>query len=126
LPSVLFGRFAVRGRSISFPFLGLPLMSLAPALGVTITETAQLRPSDRPSGGGQSFGGSVSLRGDVLLIGAAGDDDVVFNSGAAYVFRRDDAGTPADPSDDAWIEEAKLLTPVFLTERMALGRYAHA
>ena len=48
---------------------------------------------------GDEFGGSVSISGDVALIGAQFDDDNGDASGSAYVFRR--IGT-------AWIQEAKL------------------
>jgi hypothetical protein len=74
----------------------------------TIRETLKLVPSDRPTGGGEGFGYSSAIRGDVLIIGAPEDDDLAPSGGAAYVFRRNDGGTPSDPSDDAWIEEAKL------------------
>ncbi len=30
------------------------------------------------------------------------------STGAAYVYRRDDAGTPLDTSDDSWLHEARL------------------
>ncbi len=39
------------------------------------------------------FGQSVSLRGDVALIGAHGNDDADLGTGAAFIFRRD----PKDP-----------------------------
>ena len=42
------------------------------------------------------FGGSVSIRGDVAVVGAIGDGD---GTGSAYVYRFDGA---------AWVEEAKL------------------
>ena len=32
----------------------------------------------------------------------------MFQAGSAYIFLRDDNGTPGDPSDDLWDEEAKL------------------
>ncbi|HUU96643.1 MAG TPA: FG-GAP repeat protein [Phycisphaerae bacterium] len=54
------------------------------------------------------FGRSVSISGDVAVIGAPWDDEWGDQSGAAYVFRRDDNGTPSDPSDDFWVEQAKL------------------
>lgn len=54
------------------------------------------------------LGGSVSISGDHAIIGATGDADAGDNCGAAYVFRRDDNGTPLDPNDDFWIAEAKL------------------
>lgn len=55
------------------------------------------------------FGESVSLDGDVALVGAPRDDDNGEDSGSAYVFRRDDNGTPDDPNDDSWFQEDKLL-----------------
>ncbi len=60
-----------------------------------------------------SFGQSVSIDGHIAVVGAGRDDDVCpddpdCNSGSAYVFRRDDMGTPLDPRDDVWAQEAKL------------------
>ena len=46
------------------------------------------------------FGVSVSVSGDVAVVGADGDDDNGHQSGSAYVYRFD--GTN-------WVEEAKLL-----------------
>jgi len=46
------------------------------------------------------FGSSVSIDGDVMVVGADGDDDNGDASGSAYVYRYDGSG---------WIEEAKLL-----------------
>ena len=51
---------------------------------------------------GDGFGVSVSLSGDVAVIGALFDDDSGAQSGAAYVFR-------FDPDTSQWIEEQKLL-----------------
>jgi hypothetical protein len=48
---------------------------------------------------GDEFGQSVAIRGDVAVVGAAGDDDAGSFSGSAWVFRRV-AG--------AWTAEAKL------------------
>jgi hypothetical protein len=58
---------------------------------------------------GDLFGFSVSIDGTRVLIGAWHDDDGGGDSGSAYVFRRDDGGTPTDPGDDVWVEEAKLI-----------------
>lgn len=55
------------------------------------------------------FGGSVDIDGDHLVVGAFRDDEAGFNKGAAFVYRRDDHGTPHDPSDDLWSLEDKLL-----------------
>lgn len=46
------------------------------------------------------FGRTVSLSGDVAILGALGDESHAFHNGAAYIFRHD--GTE-------WVEEAKLL-----------------
>jgi hypothetical protein len=46
------------------------------------------------------FGRSVSISGDVAVIGAYGDDDLGSRSGSVYIFR--DNGT-------SWVEEVKLL-----------------
>jgi len=48
------------------------------------------------------FGGSVSVDGDLCLIGSHGDDDRGEHTGSAYVFRY------ADPN---WTQEAKLTAP---------------
>jgi hypothetical protein len=46
------------------------------------------------------FGRAVALAGDTALIGAIGDDDTAYDSGAVYVFMR---------SGETWIEQGKLL-----------------
>ncbi|MEE8154786.1 MAG: FG-GAP repeat protein, partial [Phycisphaerales bacterium] len=48
------------------------------------------------------FGISVSLSGDVVVIGDPGGDDNGAQSGSAYVFR-------FDPDTEQWVEEQKLL-----------------
>ncbi|HZL98820.1 MAG TPA: hypothetical protein VFD43_01090 [Planctomycetota bacterium] len=60
---------------------------------------------------GDAFGGSVDLEGELALIGAPGDDDLGDISGAVYLFRHDDAGTPGAPGDDAWLQLDKLHAP---------------
>ncbi|WP_419186165.1 FG-GAP repeat protein [Rohdeia mirabilis] len=50
-----------------------------------------------------SFGTTVALEGDVLLVGAPGDDSVLTNAGAVFVFRRQ--------LDGAWLETAVLRDP---------------
>jgi hypothetical protein len=60
-------------------------------------EEGTLRALD--AGEGDEFGHSVSISGDVALIGAHGDDDNGAQSGSSYVFAFD---------GDAWVEEAKL------------------
>ena len=51
---------------------------------------------------GDSFGTSVSLSGDTLVVGASDDDDKGFQSGSAYIFYRNQGGI------DNWGEVAKL------------------
>jgi hypothetical protein len=46
------------------------------------------------------FGSSVALQGDLLVVGAGGDDDSGFLGGSAYVFRR---------SGSEWIDQLKLI-----------------
>jgi len=55
------------------------------------------------------FGHEVLLNGDFALVGG-NDNDLPgkSNAGAAYAYRRDAMGTPADPSDDVWFPVAKL------------------
>ncbi|HUU96596.1 MAG TPA: FG-GAP repeat protein [Phycisphaerae bacterium] len=50
--------------------------------------------------GGDEFGGSVAICGQVILVGARGDDDQGFSSGAAYVFEHE--------ADGCWSQAAKL------------------
>jgi len=59
---------------------------------------AKLLPSGAASG--DSFGTSVGVAGDLVIVGAPGDDDQGSNSGAAYLFRRLELD---------WTCEAKLL-----------------
>ncbi len=51
------------------------------------------------------FGTSVSISGELVVVGAWGVDDNGPDSGAAYVFQRDHGGA------DAWGQVAKLLAP---------------
>ena len=64
---------------------------------VTATETVKLMASDGAAG--DWFGGSVSLDGDRLAVGATGDDDKGSRSGSVYVYKRE-SGT--------WSRVAKL------------------
>ncbi len=66
----------------------------------TWIETQKLLASDAAPG--DSFGDSVSLFDDLLVIGAHSTGDNGSSSGSAYVFR-------FDPKTSAWIEEQKLL-----------------
>ncbi len=48
------------------------------------------------------FGTSVSVSGDVLVVGASGDDDTVTDAGAIYIFER---------SGTTWTQSTKLQAP---------------
>ncbi|MCA9189412.1 MAG: FG-GAP repeat protein [Pirellulaceae bacterium] len=54
-------------------------------------------------GADDHFGISVSLAGDLAIVGASGDDDRGFDAGAAYLFRRDEGGP------ENWGQVAKFL-----------------
>ncbi len=81
-----YGAGLVEGAAFVFRFDGLQWV-----------EEAALAPSGLTFFGG--FGYSVSVSGDVVLVGARRDADAGPNAGSAYVFRY-------DGSD--WVEEAKL------------------
>lgn len=49
-----------------------------------------------------SFGNSVSISGDIAIVGARWDDDSGRSSGSAYIYR-------FNPDSSGWVEEAKLL-----------------
>lgn len=49
------------------------------------------------------FGSSLAADGEFLVVATSlTDHSGIANAGAAYVFQRDDAGTPTDFTDDAW------------------------
>ncbi len=64
------------------------------------SEVVKLTASDRYVEDG--FGYSVSISGDVAIVGAYCDDDKDYDSGSAYIFYRDAGGA------DAWREVKKL------------------
>lgn len=57
------------------------------------------------------FGDAVAISGDRIVVGATFDDHEVADAGSAYVFRRNDNGTPLDPRDDFWVDEDMLTAP---------------
>ena len=63
-------------------------------------EVTKLTASDAE--GGEQFGTSVAVSGDTAVVGARGGDAAGTNSGAAYVFQRDEGGA------DNWGEVKKL------------------
>jgi len=72
-------------------------------------EQQKLLPDDGEPG--ERFGLAAALFGDTIVVGAYHDNDNGAESGSAYIFIRDDAGTPGDPSDDIWVQHDKLLAP---------------
>jgi len=69
--------------------------------GSTWVEQVKLTPSDpQPFA---RFGGSVSISGDAIVVGAPGAEHAGIDSGAVYVFRRDGL---------TWVQEAKLASSV--------------
>ena len=66
----------------------------------TWAQEAKLLPADVQAG--DHFGLSVAVDGNVILVGAYGDDDNGGTAGAAFVFRY-------DPDASEWLEETKLL-----------------
>jgi hypothetical protein len=81
----------------------------------TLTETAKLTASDGTVH--DDFGGSVSVSGETILIGAPEDDENGLNSGSAYVYARPDTGwattsefaaklTPSDGAADDYFGES--------------------
>ena len=52
---------------------------------------------------GDSFGINVAISGDIMVVGAYGDDDNGIASGSAYIYERDAGG--------CWCTETKLMAP---------------
>ena len=80
------------------------------------TETAKLIASDPLAG--DRFGRSCDLKNGTAVVGAHLHDGAAADEGAVYVYERDDAGTPGDPSDDTWPETAKLVSSSPLQEAL--------
>lgn len=83
------------------------------------TEQGYLTSSDAASG--DRFGRSSDIQGDYIAVGAHLHDGVGADSGSAYVFERDDNGTPANLLDDSWPEVAALV-PSDTEAGMLFGR----
>jgi len=82
-------------------YVGSAYLFVKPDSGwVNMSETVQLMSSDGATE--DRFGGSVSLSGDTLVVGAPGDDDGGFGSGSAYLFERNAGGA------ENWGQVAKL------------------
>jgi len=75
--------------------------------GSTWVELQKITASD--AGPGARFGRSSDIDGDVIVVGAHLHDLSGPDQGSAYVYERDDNGTPADLLDDVWSEVAHLV-----------------
>lgn len=69
---------------------GVYIFERDPVSGVW-SETLKIDPPDAAAS--ETFGESVALDGDTLVVGAYGDNDLGTRAGAAYVFERDEGGT---------------------------------
>jgi hypothetical protein len=76
--------------------------------GLQWTQQAKIYRSG--ASGGDDFGTCIALHQDTLLIGAPGDDEVLTDSGAVYVFVRDGS---------TWSQQAKLAA----SDRMEHGKF---
>ncbi len=73
------------------PILLAQLPSVAQAQGVPFEETQKLLASDADAL--DSFGGSVAISGDTLVVGAHRDGTAGINAGSTYLFERDQGGS---------------------------------
>ena len=64
------------------------------------------------SGQSTGFGASVCLSGDYAAIGALQDhvSSQTSSFGTVHIYRRDDNGTPHEPTDDLWLEQAVVVS----------------
>ena len=91
-------------RVLAFSCFCLVLLGLSPFVASQewnepTDEDYKITASDGDEG--DSFGASVAIDGDVLIVGANKDNDNGDSSGSAYVFRFDE-------EKSAWVEEQKL------------------
>jgi hypothetical protein len=81
-------------------------------VGPNWVERAVLTGSD--AGFRAQMGTAVDMDGDTIVAGAPAWEPSACELrrvSAAYVFERNDQGTPTDDSDDIWVETAKLIAP---------------
>jgi hypothetical protein len=95
----------MRWKTLSLATLACAALLAANGCPPRTIQEAKLLASD--GGAYDLFGSSVSVSGDVALVGPYRDDDNGTDSGSAYVFRFD--GT-------SWVEEAKILASDGATE----------
>jgi hypothetical protein len=80
-----------QGADYDYTYSGSAYLFERPETGwVDMTETVRLMSSDAADE--DWFGSSVSISGDVVVVGAPYDDDIGFTSGSAYLFGRDAGG----------------------------------
>jgi hypothetical protein len=87
--------------------------------GGTWIEQDWLIASDAASG--DRYGRSSDVEGDYIAIGSHLHDGIGADSGSAYIYERDDNGTPGDVLDDSW-PEAAALVPSDTHADMLFGR----
>ncbi|GAB5443567.1 MAG: hypothetical protein Fues2KO_39160 [Fuerstiella sp.] len=75
--------------------------------GTTWNQQAKVTPTDATSL--DNFGSSVAISGNRFVVGSPNDDEAAQYAGAVYTYVRNDEGTPGDPNDDSWRQEAKLV-----------------
>jgi|GEM_PF-1091058 len=88
-------------RSTAITLVCVLVLCATPAWGQRF-ETDKLVASDGNAGGGECFGNSLAVSGNVAVVGAFGDKDQGYVAGAAYIFRY-------DPVSMTWMDEDKLL-----------------
>ncbi len=73
----------------------------------SVSELQELMPKGISPADG--FGKSVAISGDWAIAGARDSNIAASHAGAAFLFRRDDAGTPGVLGDDIWLEAGTLV-----------------
>ena len=94
------------------PWILTALLAAAPAAAAQL-EVADIKALQAL--GNDGFNTSVAIDGDTLAMGTSGT--VIQSVGpdesaSVVVFRRDAGGTPDDPQDDTWVQEAVLPNPL--------------
>lgn len=59
----------------------------------------------------EAYGNVVAVSGNYMIISAAGTDSNLAPTGAVYVYRKNDSGTPLFSSDDTWELETTFAAP---------------
>jgi len=86
--------------SSCFVRVGAAVLLFAPAFFVSnALAQDEIKIVATDGGGGDTFGSSVAIDGDWMIVGAPFDDDRALLAGSAYIFRR---------QGEAWVQEAKI------------------